>query len=531
MLLHRSIHGPFPTPDLPNNSSDLNPDNPLTPRESPMTDSGSQTIMPALLVNRASALSDHSHDALHHFDNQAYICPESSFPWPKSEQSATFGHTSFGYRLEPRSSAVHSQLYFEDVEDQARGGNKWNIRTHQQLPTPFSSLSSSFNNSSFETEEGLVSSAQPNSAIRPPVLTTPSHQSQLPPWTDFTTAHALEETSAKPSYSPTKAYPYGTVPSFSPSIYATSSDLRTPTLPKLHRHFRDTERSAPLDSESESEGKQGEPPYAKLIYRALMDAPEHRMVLKDIYEWIAQNTDKARDPAFKGWQNSVRHNLSMNGVCFTQRSFHPEILTQMKAFRKVPHVDPSNKAKKGFIWVLEPSAVGAGIESTTRYRQKTVGKRNDNGDHADPKRQRSGRKGGKAAKKSAKLRRSALLDHDNRYAHYPKSEPTMTFNAHSDEPLRQASPHQEWNVASGLPYYLTPPLSSTQPSFPENGIYDYGGMTENAETQSNGSVFERQGQSLFGHPFDSGYESMQHDASGITKFEDHYLANRLTAFA
>lgn len=465
--------------------------------------------MPALLVNRTSVLSDHSHDALQHFPSQAYISPEPSLAWPKSEQSATFDHTSFGCRTEPSSSAIHSQTCLGNVEDQAKGGDRWSFGPHQQLPT---SLSSSFNNNSFETDQGLAPSAQSNSALRPPIVPTTSHLTQPPPWTDFTVANAFEETRARPRYNPPQDYAYDAAPSFGPSLYATSSDLRTPTQPKLHGTFRGTEYSAPLDSESETEGKQGEPPYAKLIYRALMDAPEHQMVLKDIYEWIAQNTDKARDPAFKGWQNSVRHNLSMNG-----------------AFRKVPHVDPSNKAKKGFIWVLEPSAVGAGIESTTRYRQKTVGKKTDNLDQADPKRQRSGRKGGRAARKTAKLRRSALLDHDTRYACYPKSEPNMTFDALTDDPLRQTSPHQSWNSTSGLPYYLTPPLSSTQPSFPDNGIYEYGGMTENQETQQNGTVFDQQDQSLFGHSFESGCESMQHDRSGIIKFEDHYLANRLTA--
>lgn len=54
-------------------------------------------------------------------------------------------------------------------------------------------------------------------------------------------------------------------------------------------------------------------PYAKLIYRALMAAPNNAMVLKDIYKWFAENTDKASSPS-KGWQNSIRHNLSMNGV-------------------------------------------------------------------------------------------------------------------------------------------------------------------------------------------------------------------------
>ena len=55
-------------------------------------------------------------------------------------------------------------------------------------------------------------------------------------------------------------------------------------------------------------------PYAQLIYQALMSVDNHQMILKDIYKWIAENTDKAADPEFTGWQNSVRHNLSMNHV-------------------------------------------------------------------------------------------------------------------------------------------------------------------------------------------------------------------------
>ena len=321
MSLHRSIHRPFQSPDRPNNPSSLNSVNPLNPRESPMTDSGSQTIMPALLVNR-TALSDHSHDKLHHIASQAYSSPESSFSWQKSEPCASFGHTSIGYWAEPSSSAIYSQSDFGDVEDQARCEDKWSIGNHQQLPTPFSSLPSSFHSSPFETNPEMVTSAHSDSANRPPTISVPCYQSQLPPWTDFPTTSAFDETRARAMYSPPQAYAFGTTPSFSPSLYATSLDPRTPSQPKSQRPFRGAERYATLESESESEGKQGEPPYAKLIYRALMDAPEHQMVLKDIYEWIARNTDKARDPAFKGWQNSVRHNLSMNGVCFANRNEH-----------------------------------------------------------------------------------------------------------------------------------------------------------------------------------------------------------------
>lgn len=66
-----------------------------------------------------------------------------------------------------------------------------------------------------------------------------------------------------------------------------------------------------------------EEPYAKLLYRALMSAPGHAMTLQEIYQWFRENTDKdikkdrtERRPGknAEGWQNSIRHNLSMNKV-------------------------------------------------------------------------------------------------------------------------------------------------------------------------------------------------------------------------
>ena len=68
------------------------------------------------------------------------------------------------------------------------------------------------------------------------------------------------------------------------------------------------------DDDSDGEGSTHVEPYAQLIYRALKSAPGHAMVLKEIYEWFEHNTDKAKNAGSKGWQNSIRHNLSMNGV-------------------------------------------------------------------------------------------------------------------------------------------------------------------------------------------------------------------------
>lgn len=76
-----------------------------------------------------------------------------------------------------------------------------------------------------------------------------------------------------------------------------------------------------------------EQPYAQLIYRALLDAPNHTMVLRDIYDWFLRYTDKAAHSETKGWQNSIRHNLSMNGV----RLFVFQLMFSLSLLSLPPH--------------------------------------------------------------------------------------------------------------------------------------------------------------------------------------------------
>jgi hypothetical protein len=45
----------------------------------------------------------------------------------------------------------------------------------------------------------------------------------------------------------------------------------------------------------------------------LEEAPDHTLSLKEVYEWVLQHSQKAKNKD-RGWQNSVRHNLSMNAV-------------------------------------------------------------------------------------------------------------------------------------------------------------------------------------------------------------------------
>lgn len=95
------------------------------------------------------------------------------------------------------------------------------------------------------------------------------------------------------------------------------------------RHSRDSDSMSPAPSvpavdsssprislgDSSDQDQNGGPPYSRLIWEALMSTEEKMLPLQGIYQWFEKNTNKAGNEQSKGWQNSIRHNLSMNAVC------------------------------------------------------------------------------------------------------------------------------------------------------------------------------------------------------------------------
>ncbi|OBZ84738.1 Forkhead box protein I1 [Choanephora cucurbitarum] len=111
--------------------------------------------------------------------------------------------------------------------------------------------------------------------------------------------------------------------------------------------------------------KRRRPPfsYSSLIAQAIMESENGHMTLQDIYKWITARYPALYNADDIGWQNTIRHNLSLN-----------------RCFKKVPksklNVADSHKGKGGY-WTIDPSHMekfknGAFAKGSIRRKQSST---------------------------------------------------------------------------------------------------------------------------------------------------------------
>ncbi|KAI7876105.1 hypothetical protein K492DRAFT_210546 [Lichtheimia hyalospora FSU 10163] len=200
------------------------------------------------------------------------------------------------------------------------------------------------------------------------------------------------------------------------------------------------------DDESYTTNKDIKPPfsYASLIAQAINSTEDKRMALHEIYNYITTHYPYYQ-MAQNGWQNSIRHNLSLN-----------------KAFVKVPRGDA--EPGKGAFWTIDPKAE---IQFMTPTVTKRSSKRSSKSESPLPEQPRKRSKkdasdeedGEKTVKKEPSTC-NTTNDQSISTTSSPKATHSNTTTTKSTSPVAQTSSSSSTTTASTSPL-STAPVTST----------------------------------------------------------------------
>ncbi|WYZ44577.1 hypothetical protein EsH8_VII_001013 [Colletotrichum jinshuiense] len=182
--------------------------------------------------------------------------------------------------------------------------------------------------------------------------------------------------------------------------------------------------SAPSAPPTKDAASKDDEPYARLIHKALLSAPDYSLTLQELYTWFKENTDKPKRTEKDGWQNSIRHNLSMNdGFLRREKVTYTHIEGQQSSEKRVSQwylnpvfindLKPTTHFRKGSRESSRnplprrktTSGASARRNSPPRSSHVTHYQNPDYPNRSMPGRAISGRKGGRAATNSRNARR------------------------------------------------------------------------------------------------------------------------------
>jgi hypothetical protein len=148
--------------------------------------------------------------------------------------------------------------------------------------------------------------------------------------------------------------PYQTLSGLAPPAASESASARQ-AQEAADQTQSDPAAAAPVGDRFASSRRRRRPPYSysSLIAQAIASSPEGRMTLREIYTWISTSLPhlySMEGPEHQGWQNTVRHNLSLN------KSFVKVARTAQDIYESCASGNPSLSQAargKGGWWTLD----------------------------------------------------------------------------------------------------------------------------------------------------------------------------------